>query len=148
MDMERQQLMRRVPSVEAVLKEPELEALAAQYGRRPVADAVREAVEEVRRQLLAQPALDQQEPAIRSRIVAAAKDQIAAMMRPYYRRAVNATGIILHTGLGRAVLSAKALDQIQQTLQSYSLIQVDQETGKRSRRDERLEWLLRRLTGA
>jgi len=69
-------------------------------------------------------------------------------MRPYYRRAVNATGIILHTGLGRAVLSAKALDQIQQTLRSYSLIQVDQETGKRSRRDERIEELLRGLTGA
>ncbi len=148
MDAQIQQLMRRVPSVDAVLKEPELEALAAEYGRRPVADAVRAAVEEIRRQLLAQPAVDLEEPAIRSRIVADAKDRMAAIMRPYYRRAVNAMGIILHTGLGRAVLSAKALNQIQQTLQSYSLIQVDRETGKRSRRDERIEWLLRRLTGA
>ena len=69
------------------------------------------------------------------------------MTKPYYRRAVNATGIILHTGLGRAVLSARALEQIQQTLQSYSLLQVDRQTGKRSRRDERIEWLLQRLTG-
>ncbi len=50
---------------------------------------------------------------------------IEAVIRPHYRRAVNATGIILHTGLGRAVLSAKAIEQIQQTLQSYSLLQVD-----------------------
>jgi L-seryl-tRNA(Ser) seleniumtransferase len=120
--------------------------LAAAYGRRPVADAVREAIDEVRRQLLAQPALDMEEPAIQNRIVAAAKGRLEAVMKPYYRQAVNATGIILHTGLGRAVLPAKALDQIQQTLQSYSLIQVDRETGKRSRRDERIEWLLRRLT--
>jgi L-seryl-tRNA(Ser) seleniumtransferase len=148
MDAQTQQLMRKVPSVDAVLQEPELAALAAEYGRKPVADAVREAVEQVRQQLLAQPVSDLDEPALRRRIVAAAQEQIAAIMRPYYRRAVNATGIILHTGLGRAVLSAKALDQIQQTLQSYSLLQIDRETGKRSRRDERIEWLLQRLTGA
>jgi L-seryl-tRNA(Ser) seleniumtransferase len=148
MDAQTQQLMRRVPSVDAVLKEPELEALAAAHGRKPVAEAVREAVDEVRRQLLAQPALDAEEPAIQNRIVAAAKGRLEAGMKPSYRRAVNATGIILHTGLGRAVLAAKALDQIQQTLQGYSLIQVDRETGKRSRRDERIEELLQKLTGA
>jgi len=148
MDAQTQQLIRRVPSVDTVLKEPELEILATEYGRRPVADAVREAVEEVRRQLLAQPALDADEAAIRGRIMTAAKGRLEVIMKPYYRRAVNATGIILHTGLGRAVLPAKALEQIQETLQSYSLIQVDRETGKRSRRDERIEWLLQRLTGA
>ena len=195
MDAQVQQLMRRVPSVDAVLKEPPLEALAAEHGRKPVADAVREAVEEVRRQLLAQPAwrgrpalalraegvppsnrghelapaqagdardtqgqarpelaerdgLATDEATIRNRIVAMAVGRLEAAMKPYYQRAVNATGIILHTGLGRAVLSARALDQIQQTLQSYSLLQVDRQTGKRSRRDERIEGLLQRLTGA
>jgi L-seryl-tRNA(Ser) seleniumtransferase len=148
MDAQTQQLMRRVPSVDAILKEPELEILAAKFGRRPVADAVRAAVEEIRRQLLDQPTADVDEATIRLRTVAAARQQLEAVMKPYYRRAVNATGIILHTGLGRAVLPAKALEQIQETLQSYSLIQVDRETGKRSRRDERIEWLLRRLTGA
>ena len=148
MDAQTQQLMRRVPSVDAILKEPELEILAAKFGRRPVADAVRAAVEEIRRQLLDQPTADVDEATIRLRTVAAARQQLEAVMKPYYRWAVNATGIILHTGLGRAVLPAKALEQIQETLQSYSLIQVDRETGKRSRRDERIEWLLRRLTGA
>ena len=65
------------------------------------------------------------EAAIRARIVAAAKRRLEAVMRPHYRRAVNATGIILHTGLGRAVLSARAIEQIQATLQGYSLLQVD-----------------------
>jgi L-seryl-tRNA(Ser) seleniumtransferase len=194
MDTEIQQLMRRVPSVDAVLKEPELEALSAQYGRKPVADAVREAIGEIRQQFLAGPswrghpglasriegvppsnrgqdiipaeagiapaqagdardtqgqdALATSEAEIRDRIVRAAQGRLEALMRPYYGRAVNATGIILHTGLGRAVLSAKALEQIQQTLGGYSLLQVDRQTGKRSRRDERIEGLLRRLTGA
>jgi len=140
--------MRRVPSVDAVLREPQMEALAAQYGRQPVADGVRDAIEEIRRQLLTQPAQEADEAAIRGRLITAVKQQLEAVVKPYYRRAVNATGIILHTGLGRAVLSAQALDQIQTTLQGYSLIQVDRETGKRSRRDERIEWLLKRLTGA
>jgi L-seryl-tRNA(Ser) seleniumtransferase len=143
-----QQLMRKVPSVDAVLREPELEALAAEHGRKLVADAVREAVEDVRKQLLAQPTSGANEAALRARIVTAAKDRMAAVLKPYYRRAVNATGIILHTGLGRAVLSGRALEQIQATLQGYSLLQVGRETGKRSRRDEQIEWLLQRLTGA
>ncbi len=148
MDAQIQGLMRRVPSVDAILKEPALEAWTPQYGHKPVADAVREAVEEVRQQLLTQSPVDLDEPALRNRIIAAAQDRMESTLRPYYRRAVNATGIILHTGLGRAVLPAQALEQIQQTLQSYSLLQVDRQTGKRSRREERIEWLLRRLTGA
>jgi L-seryl-tRNA(Ser) seleniumtransferase len=148
MDTAIQQLMRKVPSVDAVLREPELEVLVAEHGHRLVADAVREAVEDVRQQLLAQPASDADEGTLRKRIVAAAKYRIEAVRKPYYRPAVNATGIILHTGLGRAVLSTRALQQIQATFQGYSLLQVDQSTGKRSRRDERIEWLLQRLTGA
>jgi len=69
-------------------------------------------------------------------------------MRPYYRRVVNATGIILHTGLGRAVLPSQALRQIQDELSGYSLLQADTETGKRSKRDARIEQLLQQLTGA
>lgn len=140
--------MRRVPAVDAVLQEPRLEGLTVEHGQRPVADAVRAAIEEVRRQLLAEPAWEPDEPTLRSRIVAAARERLHEVVRPYYRRAINATGIILHTGLGRAVLSARALEQIRQTLGSYSLLQVDHQTGKRSRRDERIEELLRQLTGA
>ncbi len=68
--------------------------------------------------------------------------------RTYYRRAVNATGIILHTGLGRAVLPPQALRQITRELSGYSVLQIDPVSGQRSRRDERIEELLRLLTGA
>ncbi len=147
MDPQTQQLMRRVPSVDSVLREPELEALAAEHGRKLVADSVREVIEEVRRQLVDQSSPETDEAAIRARVLTAARQRVTAVARPFYGRAINATGIILHTGLGRAVLPAKAIEQIQATLQGYSLLQVDRETGKRSRRDERVEWLLQRLTG-
>ena len=148
MDAQTQQLMRRVPSVDAVLREPALVALAAECGRKLVTDAVRDAIEQTRRQILGQSPLEMEETTVRDRIVASAKRRIEEVTRTYYRRAVNATGIILHTGLGRAVLSASALEQIRETLGGYSLLQTDRATGKRSRRDEQIEWLLRRLTGA
>ena len=148
MDAQTQQLMRRVPSVDAVLREPELETLAAEHGRKMVTDAVRDAMEEIRRQLLAQSMPDADEATILRQVVAAARRRIEFLIRPYYCRAVNATGIILHTGLGRALLSARAIEQVQSTLRGYSLLQVDRATGKRSRRDGQIEWLLQRLTGA
>ncbi|MEN6333987.1 MAG: L-seryl-tRNA(Sec) selenium transferase [Phycisphaerales bacterium] len=148
MDPQTQQIMRRVPSVDSVLREPELESLAARHGRKLAADSVREAIEEIRQQIATQALVDADEAAIRAQVLAVAKHRIMAVTEPYYRRAVNATGIILHTGLGRAVLAAKAIDQVQATLQSYSLLQVDRETGKRSRRDEQIERLLQKLTGA
>lgn len=148
MDAQTQQLMRRVPSVDSVLREPELQALAIEHGHALVADCVREAIEEIRRQLLADSTPDLDEAAIRGCVLTEAKSRIDVLVKPYYRRAVNATGIILHTGLGRAVLSARAIDQVQATLRSYSLLQVDRDTGKRSRRDEQIERLLQRLTGA
>jgi len=80
--------------------------------------------------------------------LAEARRRLAPWSRPHYRRVVNATGIILHTALGRAVLSRRALDQVAETLTGYSLLQADIETGRRSRRDGRIEALLCRLTGA
>ncbi|MHC4889591.1 MAG: L-seryl-tRNA(Sec) selenium transferase, partial [Planctomycetota bacterium] len=81
-------------------------------------------------------------------IIAETKHRVQAIMEPHYRRVINATGIILHTGLGRAVLPSHALQQIQEQLQGYSLLQLDIEAGKRSKRDECIEWLLQQLTGA
>ena len=86
--------------------------------------------------------------AFRELIFADVQSRIAAALGPFYRRVVNTTGIILHTGLGRAVLPPRAVDQIARELAGYSLLQTDLETGGRSRRDGRIEELLQRLTGA
>ena len=86
--------------------------------------------------------------AVRQTILADARGRVEAAARPHYRKVVNATGIILHTALGRAVLPPRALDQINRELTGYSLLQIDLETGQRSRRDGRIEKLLQQLTGA
>lgn len=140
--------LRKLPSVDALLEDPDLEIFAAQAGRSVVVNSIREAVNEAREFLITQASAEMDEGAIRQRIVADAKRRLKTAMTPHYRRVVNATGIILHTGLGRAVLPARALRQIQDELSGYSLLQSDTETGKRSKRDGCVEQLLQQLTGA
>jgi L-seryl-tRNA(Ser) seleniumtransferase len=148
MEKHNEQLLRKLPSIDVLLKDPELERSIAETSRKVVVDSIRLAVDEVRKLLIAQTESELDESTIHQKIIAATKRLIQAVTSPYYRRVINATGIILHTGLGRAVLAAQALQQIQDELSGYSLLQTDPETGKRSKRDARIEQLLQQLTGA
>jgi L-seryl-tRNA(Ser) seleniumtransferase len=144
----KQDLLRRIPSVDGLLQEAEAEWCAAGVPRRLVVDCVRAAAEETRKHLLDGTSCALDEEAIRRTIMARISQGIREALGPHYRKVVNATGIILHTALGRAVLPARAVRQIHEELSGYSLVQVDVETGERSKRDERIEWLLQQLTGA
>ena len=141
-------VLRKLPAVDTLLKEPDLESSAAELGRTVVVDSIRRAIDEVRELLMNQALAETDEDAIRQKIIADVRHRLEAISRPHYRKVVNATGIILHTALGRAVLSAQALRQIQDELSGYSLLQTDTETGKRSKRDGCIEQLLQQLTGA
>jgi L-seryl-tRNA(Ser) seleniumtransferase len=143
-----EKLLRNIPSVEVLLQDPEFKKFAAEIPRRLVVESVRAAVDETRQRLLAAQPSDVSEASLRKGILARAEQHLTLFTRPHYRKVVNATGIILHTGLGRAVLAQKALRQIQEELSGYSLLQLETEGGKRSKRDERIEWLLQLLTGA
>ncbi len=140
--------LRNLPSVDTLLKESDLEIRAARVGRKVLVDSVRQAIDEVRALIASGQAADLDETAIHKRILVGVSRRLDAVVTPHYRKVVNATGIILHTALGRAVLSAGALRQIQDELAGYSLLQVDTETGKRSGRDGAVERLLQKLTGA
>lgn len=143
----KQDVLSRIPSVEILLQEADAEGWAAATPRRVLVECVRAAIDDARKRLL-ESAGDFDANAAKEAILADARRRAEAASRPFYRKAVNATGIILHTALGRAVLPPKALEQINRELDGYSLLQIDRETGKRSRRDERIEELLRTLTGA
>jgi L-seryl-tRNA(Ser) seleniumtransferase len=143
-----QQILRNLPSVDALLKDPGLEISAAEFGRQIVVNSIRKAIEQVRELILTEAVIETNEDAIRQKIIAEVNQRLVTISRPHYRKVVNATGIILHTALGRAVLSAQALHQIHDELSGYSLLQADIESGKRSKRDSYIEQLLQQLTGA
>jgi L-seryl-tRNA(Ser) seleniumtransferase len=148
MTLSNRELLREIPSVDGLLQAVEARGIGAGIPRGIVVEAVRAAVGEARRSVQEEQASGMEPEALRESILAEADRQIRAALGPHYRKVVNATGIILHTALGRAVLPQRAVEQIARELSGYSLVQVDLETGLRSKRDERIEQLLRRLTGA
>ena len=147
MEPAKETLFRQIPSVDVLLQSDQMQRWATTVPRMILVDAVRGAVEDTRGYIARGSCGTADEAKIREFILTRADERLRRAAGPHYRRAINATGIILHTGLGRAALPARALEQIQEQLAGYSVPQVDTETGKRSRRDERLEWLLRQLTG-
>jgi L-seryl-tRNA(Ser) seleniumtransferase len=148
MPLPKQNLLSRIPSVEVLLQIAESEGWTAAVPRRILVDSVRAAVEEARECLIESTTERTDQETLRRAILANAKERVQSAVEPYYRKVINATGIILHTALGRAVLPAKALRQIEAELSGYSLVQADVASGQRSRRDARIERLLQQLTGA
>ncbi len=140
--------LRKIPSIDSLLNDPALNDILSVTPRKIVADLVRDAAAAVRESFGAGGEKDIDEATVRHSIIDDVKTNAERLMKPQYRRAINATGIILHTGLGRAVLAQKAIERISRELSGYSLLQMDIVTGKRSRRDWRIEWLIKQLTGA
>ena len=143
------ELLRKIPSLDALLREEAVLRLIEEHGREVVAsegratlDEFREAVAAVRD--AAAPPPDPVHEAIVSRLAA----RLAARSAPSLAPAVNATGIIMHSGLGRAVLSEAARAALAAVAAGYSTLALDAENGKRVSRDRHVEGLLRELTGA
>ncbi|MBA3388948.1 MAG: L-seryl-tRNA(Sec) selenium transferase [Rubrobacter sp.] len=141
METGKKDLLRALPAVDAVLREPAAELLAQRHGRAALTTAIREALEEARRGILAGETPDVEEHSIletASRILS----------NRGLRRVVNATGVILHTNLGRSVLSERAALAAWEAATSYSNLEYDLASGGRGSRYDHAVPLLRELTGA
>ncbi|MGQ0604354.1 MAG: L-seryl-tRNA(Sec) selenium transferase [Anaerolineales bacterium] len=134
--------LRDLPSVEKLLAQAE--TLIAEYGRPLTTDVLRETLERTRTALRNNGA---PAPAPEA-LVAEAAATLAALAASSLRPVINASGVLLHTNLGRAPLSKAALAAIQSAAQSYSTLEYDLGTGERGSRTTHVERLLTRLTGA
>jgi L-seryl-tRNA(Ser) seleniumtransferase len=139
-------LLRRLPSVNALLAAPELAALEAALSHEARVALIRETLAEVRRAVRAGKlgAAEIAPAALAQRIGQAA----AELVRPPLRRVLNATGILIHTNLGRAPLSAGAQAAIARVAAGYSNLEMDLASGKRTSRLAEVRALLCRVTGA
>ncbi len=138
------ELLRQLPQVEAVLSCSELTATLAEFRHDVVKRLVRGELDREREDLTTGRS---SEPRIASGVAAAVARRLAELGAPLLIPTVNATGIVLHTNLGRAVLCPEAQRAVADVAGAYSNLELDLETGKRTRRDVTLEPLLRALTG-
>ena len=139
-------LLRELPSVDRLLKHARCETLLARYNREYVTGKCREIVDELRADLRQGKghADELKEEAIFARV----ENRIRAESQPGHVRVINATGTILHTNLGRALLSQAAIDAMTAVAGYPVNLEYDLTAGKRGRREETIEKLLVELTGA
>jgi L-seryl-tRNA(Ser) seleniumtransferase len=142
--MDRQSLLRALPKTDDLLRREDLAALAEAVPRPLVTDAVRSVVDDVRERILSGDAESFDDDGLAARVIALAGER----MRPSLRPVINATGIIVHTNLGRSVLAPQAVEAAARVAAGYSNLEYDVATGERGSRHVHVESLICQLTGA
>jgi len=139
---------RLIPSIERLRQQPAVRALEARFGAEATVDALRAAAADARTAIAAGDPVLRDEEAVVARVEGAAASRLAELFRPSLQAVINATGVVIHTNLGRAPLAGIAIDRVADVARGYSSIEYDLDRGARGRRDIHAETLLCRLTGA
>jgi L-seryl-tRNA(Ser) seleniumtransferase len=134
--------LRALPAVSALLERDDAAALMTSRPRERVVAALRKSLERARKETI-----DGAAAPDAAAIVRGAQEDLARADRPGLRRVVNATGIVLHTGLGRAVLPKSAIEALVAEASGYCMLAVDPATNERGRRERFSEEILVELTG-
>ena len=134
---------RLLPSVDEALQQPGLRALVGVHGRPAVLRALRAALGDLRRTAAPAGGLEAALAALAGDVAA----RVEAAGQPSLRRVVNASGVVVHTNLGRAPLSAAAAARVAEIASSYSNLEYDLERGDRGDREAHAESRLRELLG-
>jgi len=141
--MQTQDELRKLPSVDRLLQEENVASLVTRWGHDLTVVAVREALDAVRQAIRDGGTCPPDEA-----LVSEVGRRLAIQLQPTLRPVINATGVIVHTNLGRAPLSAEARAAMDTVALGYSNLEYDLEAGQRGSRYVHAEELLCRLTGA
>jgi L-seryl-tRNA(Ser) seleniumtransferase len=137
-------LLRKIPKVDDIMRHAQWQGVE-QYGEhtakeslRAVLNELRSAIREGRTEALP----------TREQIIAETRDRAAQSLAPKLRKVINATGVIIHTNLGRSPLSRRAIDRLLAVASGYSNLEYDLDAGARGDRHTHCVALVKRLTGA
>ena len=136
-------LLRNIPSVTELLESPAIKDLLMSTHNEVIVEAARASLDELRHDILAHNVHDINQ----AKLIQSITDQVNLVYSTSLQSCINATGIILHTGLGRAPLAAEAVQAMTEVGQKYSSVEIDLDTGKRSQRVAAVEQKLTRLFG-
>jgi L-seryl-tRNA(Ser) seleniumtransferase len=137
--------LRQLPAVNDLVDLPELDVWRSRLSRSLVVDAARAVLAEFRKELAPGRRQDVPAPEELARHVI---DRLCWEERPRLRPVINATGIILHTGLGRSPLADSAVQAVAEVARGYSSLELDLDSGERGKRTTIVRSLLTKLTGA
>jgi L-seryl-tRNA(Ser) seleniumtransferase len=143
-----QDLLRKLPSVDELLKEDRVRDWLAGHPRALVLEAIRTSLDRSRKAILrAQGTGENDRLTSMAEILDHTEQVLAGFVQPSLRPVINATGVVVHTNLGRSLLSDEAVKRIVEVSRSYSNLEYDINAGERGKRYVHVEGILRRLTG-
>ena len=142
---EKQELLRKIPKIDEVLQDERLIFFMEKTPRSVVVEAVRQQINELRNGIL-QGSIEETTGV--NGIVEGALKQIKLRKKRSLRRVINATGIVLHTNLGRANLSDTAIEGVCEAAAHYSTLEYDLKKGARGSRHSHVEEIIKQVTGA
>lgn len=145
MNSKTKEILKSLPSIDRISRTSAISQLCKRYPRTLVLDEIRLTLGEIRKDIVdgVTPESLEMDP-----IVADIIKKITPKLNNSLKRGINGVGVILHTGMGRAPLSSEAQQAVLDSIMNYSTLQVDTNTGKRGHRDDHIESLLVKLTGA
>jgi L-seryl-tRNA(Ser) seleniumtransferase len=141
-----QEQLRRLPSVDKVLGRKEVDALVRKEGRKAVTDAIRSLILKRRRAIMESGGRKEGEPGEITE--AEILSELGALETPSIVKVINATGVVIHTNLGRSPLPSSSLDYLKEVAGGYCNIEYDIREGRRGSRYDHIEALLCEMTGA
>jgi L-seryl-tRNA(Ser) seleniumtransferase len=146
LSVDQTELLRQIPSVDELLVQPRLAALAERVDREVLVEVTRTVLADLRARITepTTAVLTVGAASLEERIAEIVERVLASSLQPV----INATGVILHTNLGRAPLSAAVIEEFRCSATSYSNLEYDLEAGARGKRDVHLAQMLERLTRA
>ncbi len=137
-------LFRQLPSVDQILQTSVVADLIATYGRPATLRTVRQTMEKARQEYRS----GREEPFSESALLTIVEVRLGIESRPTIRPVINATGVVIHTNLGRSPLSAAAQQAMVEAARNYNTLEYDLESGKRGSRSIHANHLLTQLIGS
>jgi L-seryl-tRNA(Ser) seleniumtransferase len=146
--MNKQKLLTSLPSVDEILKSERGLQWQEIYPRRYVLKAIREIIEEKRQAIINKSQIPNPKSQMIEAMLSEIQIKIEKLSSFSLKPVINATGVVIHTNLGRSVLSEKILENVKKTACGYSNLEYDLEKGERGKRYSHIQRLLNEITGA
>jgi len=140
----KEELLRRIPKVDAFLSDRDLTGRFPTAPLSLVKEAVRLVLDRVRKKVIEGKDTTVDYEALKEEVA----EELSRLLRPKLCRLINATGVVLHTNLGRAPVSEKVAEHLKQVITGYSNLEYDLEAGRGGLRYRNVEWLFKFITGA
>ncbi|MFC1579654.1 L-seryl-tRNA(Sec) selenium transferase [Thermodesulfobacteriota bacterium] len=145
---DKKELLRKIPSVDRLLNSSEIAELASEYPRSLIVKAIHDVLDELRGSILSGDSSRNVIDLNVSPVTGLVAERLARLARPSLRSVINATGVVVHTNLGRSILAERVLQNFRPLSGGYCNLEYDLNEGKRGSRYSHVEGILMELTGA